>query len=91
VVSRLAEQHKVAARPLDRRYLLLADPRTLPMPSFYRSLRRIPDKAQALRSAQLMLLKELRAGTVKVAGASGPITLREHPVLWAGFVLVGQP
>ena len=67
------------------------EPAALLMPTFYRSLRRVSDKAQALRSAQLRLLKELRAGNVRVSSGSGSVTLREHPVLWAGFILVGQP
>jgi CHAT domain-containing protein len=67
------------------------EPAALLMPAFYRSLRHAPDKARALRTAQLRLLKELRAGRVKVSSASGAAALREHPVLWAGFVLVGHP
>jgi CHAT domain-containing protein len=67
------------------------EPAALLMPTFYGSLRRTPDKAQALRTAQLRLLKALRAGGVKVAGTLGPVTLREHPVLWAGFIVVGRP
>jgi CHAT domain-containing protein len=61
------------------------------MPSLYRSLKRVPDKAQALRRAQLTLLHDLRSGRVSVPTKSGTATLAEHPILWAGFILVGKP
>lgn len=59
--------------------------------SFYAGLARAPDKARALRAAQLSMLRALRAGQMQVPTAAGPVTLPEHPVLWAGFVLVGEP
>ena len=59
--------------------------------SFYSRLARAPDKARALRAAQLSMLRALRTGQMQVATATGPVTLPEHPVLWAGFVLVGEP
>ena len=49
------------------------------MPSLYRSLKRVPDKAQALRRAQLTLLHDLRGGRVSVPTKSGTATLAEHP------------
>lgn len=58
---------------------------------FYSRLAAAPDKARALRSAQLSMLRALRAGEVKVPTAAGAVTLPEHPVLWAGFVPVGEP
>jgi CHAT domain-containing protein/tetratricopeptide (TPR) repeat protein len=58
---------------------------------FYARLAREPDKARALRATQLSMLRALRAGKLQVATAAGPVTLPEHPVLWAGFVLVGEP
>jgi CHAT domain-containing protein/tetratricopeptide (TPR) repeat protein len=61
------------------------------MPSLYRSLKRVPDKAQALRRAQLTLLHDLRSGRVSVQTKSGTATLAEHPILWASFILVGKP
>jgi CHAT domain-containing protein len=54
---------------------------------FYRRLRTNGSKSAALRGAQLQLLSELRAGQVKV----GSLTLPEHPVFWANFVLQGEP
>jgi CHAT domain-containing protein len=61
------------------------------MPQFYRALQRRADHAQALRTAQLGLLEDLRAGRVKASTGTGTVTLAEHPVLWAGFMLVGEP
>jgi CHAT domain-containing protein/tetratricopeptide (TPR) repeat protein len=57
------------------------------VPQFYRSRTRGQSKAEALRSAQLRLLADLRAGRVKL----GTLTLPEDPFFWAGFVLIGEP
>ncbi|MBL8231711.1 MAG: CHAT domain-containing protein [Bryobacterales bacterium] len=59
--------------------------------SFHAEYRRGKDKAAALRTAQLRLLKDLREGRVSVETPAGPVTLPEHPVLWAGFLLHGLP
>lgn len=59
--------------------------------SFYASLLKNSDKSRALRSAQLRLLRALRAGRVHVETAAGPLTLPEDPAFWAGFVLQGEP
>lgn len=67
------------------------EPASRLMPSLYRSLKRVPDKAQALRRAQLTLLHDLRSGRVSVPTKSGTATLAEHPILWASFILVGKP
>jgi CHAT domain-containing protein len=61
------------------------------VPAFYRSWLRGADKATALRRAQLQLLSELRAGTVRVSTPLGPVPVPEHPVFWAGFALFGEP
>jgi CHAT domain-containing protein/tetratricopeptide (TPR) repeat protein len=45
----------------------------------------------ALRSAQLGVIEALRKGTLKVTTPSGDVALPEHPLFWAGFVLVGEP
>jgi CHAT domain-containing protein len=58
---------------------------------FYKNVNQGEDKAQALRSAQLAVLKQLRAGKIHVSTRSGPITLPENPVFWASFVLIGEP
>lgn len=59
--------------------------------TFYRNVRRNPDKALALRSAQLSVLRQLRAGKMQVATRRGPLTLPENPIFWASFVLIGEP
>ena len=61
------------------------------LPGFYASWLHGSDKIDALRAAQLHLLRELRAGRVKVRTPAGDLVLPEHPVLWAGFVLLGEP
>jgi len=58
---------------------------------FYGNLRQGQDKAQALRSAQLSVLSQLRTGKLQVATHRGPLTLPENPVFWASFVLIGEP
>ena len=61
------------------------------VPDFYRALQRTGERSRALRAAQLDLLHRLRRGRVKAPGAGGEVALPDSPVLWAGFVLVGQP
>jgi len=61
------------------------------MPRFYQSLRRSGNKASALREAQLYLVNELRHGRISLETAAGPAVLPEHPALWAGFQLQGEP
>jgi CHAT domain-containing protein len=61
------------------------------LPGFYRSWLGGQSKALALRTAQLQLLRDLRAGKVQLQTAAGLVTLPEHPALWAGFALIGEP
>ena len=61
------------------------------MPRFHRALADGTGASEALRAAQVALLRDLRAGRVVVQGRRGPVPLPEHPSLWAGFVLLGQP
>lgn len=61
------------------------------LPAFYRAWQGGATKAQALRQAQLELLRELRAGRVHLTTPIGPVPVAEHPVFWAGFVLFGEP
>lgn len=60
-------------------------------PAFYRAWSAGASKAAALRSAQLQLLADLRAGRVRMDSAAGPVAVTEHPVFWAGFALFGEP
>ena len=61
------------------------------MPRFYRAYRTDRQKSQSLRNAQLALLAELRAGRVFVTASGRRVALPEHPLLWAGFYLSGEP
>ncbi len=61
------------------------------VPEFYRHWRNGASKASALRTAQLDFLKKLRAGTFMIETAAGAVLLPEHPALWAGFTLIGEP
>jgi CHAT domain-containing protein len=61
------------------------------LPDFYRSWLRGASKARALRTAQLRLLNDLRAGRVRIDTPAGTVSLPEHPVFWAGFALLGEP
>jgi CHAT domain-containing protein/tetratricopeptide (TPR) repeat protein len=58
---------------------------------FYRNYSGQADKSRALRQAQLQLIADLRNGRVQAASPLGALTLPEHPLFWAGFVLVGEP
>ena len=60
-------------------------------PTFYAQWQRTGDRAGALRTAQLELIRRLRAGEVVVSTPAGPVRLQERPALWAPFVLLGEP
>jgi CHAT domain-containing protein len=78
--SLVASVWDVADQPADRL-----------LPEFYRSWLGGATKARALRSAQLRLLRELRAGKLQIDTPLGKVVLAEHPVFWAGFALFGEP
>jgi CHAT domain-containing protein/tetratricopeptide (TPR) repeat protein len=61
------------------------------LPDFYRAWLTGASKARALRSAQLRLLRDLRAHTLRIDTPLGKVPLPEHPVFWAGFALFGEP
>lgn len=67
------------------------EPTSRMVPAFYRAWLGGASKARSLRSAQLRLLADLRAGAVRVETKAGPVILPEHPVFWAGFALIGEP
>ena len=73
------------------------------MTSFYRNLKTAPIKAEALRQAQIAMLKgkvRLQNGKLVTAGDKvdlppnlaqlGNVNL-SHPYYWAGFTIVGNP
>jgi CHAT domain-containing protein/tetratricopeptide (TPR) repeat protein len=61
------------------------------MRRFYRFRKTSHDTSDALREAQLEVLSSLRGGKLKVETPGGTVALRENPLFWAGFVLVGRP
>jgi CHAT domain-containing protein/tetratricopeptide (TPR) repeat protein len=61
------------------------------MTGFYRSYAKSHAKGASLRTAQLALLRDLRAGKIIVTAGGRQITLPEHPLLWAAFFLSGEP
>jgi CHAT domain-containing protein len=67
------------------------------MHRFYRARRDTPATARALRAAQLSTLAALRQGKVTVTapgdlnGRGTTIALPDHPLFWAGFIIVGEP
>jgi CHAT domain-containing protein/tetratricopeptide (TPR) repeat protein len=67
------------------------EPTSRLLPDFYRSWLGGASKSRALRSAQLRLLRDLRAGRVRLNTAAGEVAIPEHPVFWAGFALFGEP
>lgn len=60
------------------------------LPAFYRAWLHGSDKGAALRSAQLQLLRDLRARKVKLSTPAGEVILAEQPAFWAGFLLLGE-
>jgi CHAT domain-containing protein/tetratricopeptide (TPR) repeat protein len=78
--SIIASLWKVPDRPSDR--LLLG---------FYSAWLKGRSRLDALRAAQLQVIADLRGGRVQIHTPAGDITLPEHPLFWAGFVLLGEP
>ena len=68
------------------------EPTASMMPKFYNELRRGASRSEALREAQLGLIRDLRAHKVKVETLAGTnVSLPESPLYWAAFSLSGQP
>jgi len=61
------------------------------MTRFYREYAAGATKDRALRTAQLALIRDLRAGRVKGTLGNTSVTYPEHPWLWAAPILVGAP
>ena len=61
------------------------------MPRFYVEWQKGGDKSGALRAAQLSVLRDLRAGRLKVNTPTGDAVLPPHPFLWANAMLIGEP
>jgi len=61
------------------------------MDAFYRNYRHSAEKARALRSAQLDIIRALRAGEIPVSTPAGDLVLPESPLFWAPFMITGRP
>lgn len=61
------------------------------LPAFYEAWTGRTDAPDALRAAQLRLLRDLRAGRVAERTSAGPIVVSEHPAVWANLVVMGAP
>jgi CHAT domain-containing protein/tetratricopeptide (TPR) repeat protein len=61
------------------------------MSLFYSRLAKGESRAQALRLAQLDLIKQLRTGQVRVTIMGTSSSLPERPAYWAAFSLSGEP
>lgn len=60
------------------------------IPRFYAHSARGLHTRAALRTAQLDLLSALRQGRVRVETPLGSLVLPEHPLFWAGFILLDR-
>ncbi len=58
--------------------------------AFYAEWLRGRSRIDALRTAQLRLLADLRANRVILHTRAGDFALPEDPSLWAGFILLGD-
>ncbi|HEY9606870.1 MAG TPA: CHAT domain-containing protein, partial [Allocoleopsis sp.] len=73
------------------------------MSQLYQQLKRLPIKAEALRQAQIAMIKgqvQLKAGNLLADNKSIPLPPElsklgqkdfSHPYFWAGFTIVGSP
>ncbi|HEY8054475.1 MAG TPA: CHAT domain-containing tetratricopeptide repeat protein [Terriglobales bacterium] len=66
-------------------------PTAVMLPHFYAALLAGQTPSQALRSAQLRMIADLRAGRIQVPTLRGPQVLPASPRYWAGFTLFGEP
>ena len=70
----------------------LIDETTPPLfEAFYAARGRGEPTSAALRAAQLQMLRALRAGSVAVPTAAGRFVVPEHPSIWGGLQLWGEP
>lgn len=66
-------------------------PTAVMLPRFYMALQHGEPPSEALRTAQLTMLNELRHGRLHIETLRGSVTLSPLPVYWAGFTLSGEP
>jgi CHAT domain-containing protein len=73
------------------------------MSEFYQQLQKTPTKAEALRQAQLAMLKgkvRIKGGVLQTTGENVPLPPElaklgdidfSHPNYWSGFTMIGSP
>ncbi|HEX4156536.1 MAG TPA: CHAT domain-containing tetratricopeptide repeat protein [Acidobacteriaceae bacterium] len=66
-------------------------PTAVMLPRFYMALRHDETPSEALRTAQLAMLNDLRHGRLRIETLRGSVTLPPSPIYWAGFSLSGEP
>jgi CHAT domain-containing protein len=66
-------------------------PTAMMLPRFYTALQHDQPPSEALRTAQLSMLNDLRRGRLHIETLRGTATLPPSPVYWAGFTLSGEP
>lgn len=66
-------------------------PTAMMLPRFYSALQHNQTPSEALRTAQLSMLNDLRRGRLHVETLRGTVALPPSPVYWAGFTLSGEP
>jgi CHAT domain-containing protein len=66
-------------------------PTSVMLPHFYTALRAGQPPSEALRTAQLQVIRDLRAGRIRVPTLRGTAPLPPSPRYWAGFTLFGEP
>ena len=80
-----------AARVLTTLWDIADQPTSQMMPRFYAEMGKGASPSEALRSAQLATLRDLRAGRIHAETLTGDHKLPPDPSFWAGFSLAGEP
>ena len=71
---------------------ILIDETTPPLfEAFYAARGRGATTSAALRASQLRMLRALQAGSLAVTTAAGRFAVPEHPSIWGGLQLWGEP
>jgi CHAT domain-containing protein/tetratricopeptide (TPR) repeat protein len=66
-------------------------PTAMMLPRFYIALQHDQTPSEALRTAQLAMLNDLRRGRLHIETLRGTVALPPSPVYWAAFTLSGEP
>jgi CHAT domain-containing protein/tetratricopeptide (TPR) repeat protein len=66
-------------------------PTSILVSDFYAAYRDQYTPSEALRQAQLKMLRSLRAGKILVNTPAGTERLPENPLFWSSFIVIGNP